>query len=249
MTITLPREAVKAATQNPRKLLIFGRPKGGKSSLLAGLEGNLNIDLEKGSAHLNSVRIEANSLEELIEIGRSIKATNEKEGKKIYKSISIDTVSKFEELAWQLALQNYKKTLVGKNFTGDANALKQLAKGAGYPYLWEAFEKLYNFFAELTDHLILVAHLTRTAITKENSGEEIEATDINLSGKLKSIVCADMDAIGMLVRKGNQSILSFKVSPSDLVAGSRCEHLANNEIVVAEKDEKGFKYYWNRIFI
>lgn len=124
---------MKADTQNPRKLLIFGKPKIGKSSLLAGLEGNLNIDLEKGSSHLTSVRTEANNLEELIEVGKAIKALNEKEGKKIYKSISIDTVSKFEEMAWQLALKNYKSTLVGKNFTGDSNALKQLAKGAGYP--------------------------------------------------------------------------------------------------------------------
>jgi hypothetical protein len=115
--------------------------------------------------------------------------------------------------------------------------------------LWEAFEKLYNYFAELTDHLILIGHLTRTAITKENSGEEIEATDINLGGKLKSIVCADMDAIGMMIRKDNQSILSFRVAPTDLICGSRCEHLANKEIVVAEKTDKGFTYYWDRIFI
>lgn len=131
--IELPRKPVKAESQNPRKLLIFGPPKRGKSSLLAGLEGNLNIDLEKGSSHLNSVRVEANSLEELIDVGKSIKAANEKEGKKIYTSISIDTVSKFEDLAWQLAHKNYKNTLVGKNFAGDVNALKQLAKGAGYP--------------------------------------------------------------------------------------------------------------------
>lgn len=115
--------------------------------------------------------------------------------------------------------------------------------------MWEAFEKLYNFFAELTDHLILVGHLTRTAVTKESTGEEIEATDISLTGRLKSIVCADMDAIGMLIRKDNKSILSFKVSPTDLVAGSRCEHLSNQEIVVAEKTDKGFVYHWDKIFI
>ena len=114
--------------------------------------------------------------------------------------------------------------------------------------LWEAFEKLYNFFSDLTNHLILVAHLTRTAISKE-TGEEIDATDIALTGKLRGIVCADMDGIGMLVRKENQSILSFRVSPTDLVCGSRCEHLSNQEIVVAEKTDKGFVYHWDRIFI
>lgn len=115
--------------------------------------------------------------------------------------------------------------------------------------LWEAFEKLYTFFEGLTDTLILVGHLKRTAITKENSGEEIEATDIELSGKLKTITCADMDAIGMLIRKDNQSILSFKVSPTDLLIGARPEHLSNKEIVVAEKNGSEFSYHWDRIFV
>lgn len=95
--------------------------------------------------------------------------------------------------------------------------------------------------------MILIGHLTRTAISKDN-GEEIDAADINLTGKLKVTVAADMDAIGKLIRKDNQSILSFKVSPNDLISGSRREHLANKEIVVSEKTEDGFKYYWERIF-
>lgn len=131
--IELPRKPVPAETQSPRKILIFGPPKIGKTSLLCGLEGNLNIDLERGSSSQEMVRIEANSLEELIEVGKAIKVQNEKEGKKIYNSISLDTVSKLEEYSWQLATKNYKNSLVGKNFTGDSNALKQLPKGAGYP--------------------------------------------------------------------------------------------------------------------
>ena len=132
-TLVLPRKPVKAESQNPRKLLIFSAPKRGKTSLLAGLKGNLNIDLEKGSSKLDMVKIEANSLEELIDVGKAIKAENEKEGTKIYNSISLDTLTKFEDLAWQLALRNYKTSLIGKNFAGDTNAFKQLPKGAGYP--------------------------------------------------------------------------------------------------------------------
>ncbi len=131
--IELPREKIKAVKAGPKKLLIVGRPKIGKTTLLAGLEGNLNIDLENSSDDVDMMKINVSNLEDLIELGKKIKATNEKEGKKIYKSISIDTLTKFEEIAWQLALRNYKATLVGKNFQGDSNALKQLPKGAGYP--------------------------------------------------------------------------------------------------------------------
>lgn len=133
MSIVLPREAVKAETQNPRKLLIYGRPKIGKSTILSGLPGNLIVDLEKGHIHLDSMKIEANSLEELIEVGKAIQVENKKEGKKVYPYISIDPVSKLEDYSWHFALKNYKSSLVGKNFQGDVNAFKQLPKGAGYP--------------------------------------------------------------------------------------------------------------------
>lgn len=53
----------------------------------------------------------------------------------------------------------------------------------------------------------------------------------------------------MLIRKDNQSVLSFRTSPTDLISGARPEHLANKEIVVAEKTDGGFKYYWDKIFI
>ena len=131
--VELPRKPVKAETQNPKKLLIYGRPKVGKSSLMAGLENNLNIDLEEGHIHIESLRVPANSLEDLIEVGKAIKAENEKEGKKIYKYITLDPVGKLEDYAWHLALRNYKNSLVGKNFQGDVNAFRQLPKGAGYP--------------------------------------------------------------------------------------------------------------------
>lgn len=129
----LPRSIVMSKSHNPKKLLIFSKPKTGKTQLLAGLEGCLILDLENGSDYVDALKIKITSLEELIEAGKAIKNTNEKEGKKIYKYIAIDTISKLESYAWELALRNYKNTLVGKNFTGDANALKQLAKGAGYP--------------------------------------------------------------------------------------------------------------------
>lgn len=247
--MVLPRKVVKAGSQNPRKLLIFSKPKTGKTQLLAGLENCLILDLETGSDYIDALKIQANSLEELIEVGKSIKAENEKENKKIYKYIAIDTITRMEQYAWELGLQNYKKSLIGKNFSGDVHAFKQLPKGAAYVYLWESFEKLYRFFEGLTEHLILVGHLKRTAINKELTGEEIEATDLDLVGKLKTIVAADCDAIGMLVRKGNESILSFKTSPTDLICGARSEHLTGQEIVVAEKIEGEFTYYWNKIFL
>lgn len=136
--IELPREPIPAETLNPKKLLIYGKPKVGKTTLLSGLPNNLIIDLEHGSVGLNNMRVSADSLEDLLTIGKAIKAKNTEEGKNIYRFITIDTLTKFEDYAWQLATQNYKNSLVGRNFTGDSNALKQLPKGAGYPLMMAA---------------------------------------------------------------------------------------------------------------
>lgn len=86
-------------------------------------------------------------------------------------------------------------------------------------------------------------------VTKDGSEGEIEATDIELSGKLKTITCAEMDAIGLLKRKGNQTILSFKVSSDDLLAGARPPHLKDQEIVVCEQVDDKFVYHWDKIFL
>jgi len=248
VTITLPRKVVKSETKNPRKLLIYADPKRGKTTLIAGLPNGLILDLDRGSGFLDAIKIQANNLDELIDVGKAIKQQNEKEGKPIYDFISIDTVSKLEEFSWELAVRNYKESLVGRNFDGDANKLKQLPKGAGYPYMWEAFDRIYTFFSILTPHLILVAHLKRNLISKEGSSEEIEVKDIELTGKLRVTTCADMDAIGMLKRKENKTILSFKTSPDDLICGARPEHLRDQEIVVAEYTDGKFIYHWDKIF-
>jgi hypothetical protein len=246
--LKLPRKIVKSETKNPRKLLIIAPPKRGKSTAIVGLPDALCVDLEKGLDYLDAVKVQANSLDELIEVGKAIKAENEKENKQIYKHIVIDTITKMEEYAKALALRNYKASLMGRNFDGDVNKFMQLPNGAAYLWVRQAFEQIYGFFSTLAPHLVLVGHLKRTAIIRDTA--EIQATDLDLTGKLKNITCADMDAIGMLKRKDNQSILSFKTSEDDLVCGSRCEHLSGQDIVIAEKTNDGtFIYHWDKIFI
>ena len=49
--IVLPTERRKATDYNPRLMVLFGKPKSGKSSLMASLENNLIIDLEDAIAN------------------------------------------------------------------------------------------------------------------------------------------------------------------------------------------------------
>lgn len=83
----------------------------------------------------------------------------------------------------------------------------------------------------------------------EVHGKEVAMKDIDLTGKLKSITCAKVDAIGFLRPEGNQRILSFNTS-DEIICGARPQHLKNKEIIMSEMDDKGnLTTYWDKIYI
>lgn len=74
------------------------------------------------------------------------------------------------------------------------------------------------------------------------------AANIDLTGKIKSLICANADAIGYMFRKGNQTFISFK-SNDEVTCGARPEHLRNQEFVLVESDDKGqLTYGWDKIY-
>jgi len=243
----LPKTIIKVEHTNPRRLFIFSQPKVGKTALAATLKNNLIIDLEEGTDFVDALKIKAKSIEDLRKIAEELEKENSKlgQGKYVYDYITIDTATALQDIARGLALDLYKDTPMGKNFKGD-DVLK-LPQGGGYYYLREAFEKIYKAFDRKAKGLILLGHVKSASVAKE--GKELMAKDIDLTGKIKSITAADMDAIGYLYRKGNQNILSFKTSEEDLATGARPEHLRNKEIIISEMTEKGFITHWDKIFL
>ena len=53
--VVLPRTRSAAAHKSPKNLIIFSKPKVGKTSLLAQLDDCLIIDLEKGSDYVDAL--------------------------------------------------------------------------------------------------------------------------------------------------------------------------------------------------
>ena len=128
----LPTIKVKASRKSPKNMIIYGAPKIGKTTVLSQLDNCLIIDLENGSDMLDALKIKANSLKELADVGRAI-ITAEKP----YKYIAIDTISKLEEWCEEEGKQIYMKTPMGKNFETKNPGMSILAlpNGAGYLYL------------------------------------------------------------------------------------------------------------------
>ena len=74
------------------------------------------------------------------------------------------------------------------------------------------------------------------------------AANIDLTGKIKSLICANADAIGYMFRKGNQTILSFKTT-DEVTCGARPQHLQNEEIVLSEMNDKGeIVSHWDKVY-
>lgn len=78
--IVLPTEKVKAKVKNPRFLILFGKPKSGKTTIVSELHDNLIIDLEGGSEFLEALSVQARNINDLGEIASAIRQKNKECG-------------------------------------------------------------------------------------------------------------------------------------------------------------------------
>lgn len=103
--IVLPKEKVKAKVENPRFLILFGKPKAGKTTLAAALDNNLIVDLEGGSEFLEALAVQARSVNDLGDIANAIREQIKETGNKPYKYITIDNATRLEEMCMSFAIQ------------------------------------------------------------------------------------------------------------------------------------------------
>jgi hypothetical protein len=233
LKISLPTKKQAATRKSPKNFVLYGQPKIGKTTALSQLDNCLIIDLEDGTDMLDALKIKANNLKELSMIGQEIIKAG-----KPYKYIAVDTVTQLEVWCEYEAKKLYQNTPMGKNFDADNKGLSVLSlpNGAGYLYLRQAYKKWIDRLNTLADHIILVGHLKEAKIDKK--GKEVAVKDLDLTGKIKNITCANADAIGYVFREDDNTMISFD-SMGDIQAGSRCDHLKGQT----------FPLEWDKIFI
>lgn len=255
--IVLPTERRKATDYNPRLMVLFGKPKSGKSSLMASLDNNLIIDLENGYRALDVMCVEAKNVNDIFQIKTLIEQKNhENDDKPYYRFITIDNATRLEEMSLPYAAALYRRTPMGSSwgYKKDSNSgiflrdaqgraivdpkadVRQLPSGAGYLYLRQALKNMVNMFKPLCDTLILVCHVKDKQI-KKNDTETTEMA-VDLAGKTGDIICGEADAIGYVSRQGNKTLISFK-GGDNAIRGSRPLHLREKVFTVAESDAEG----------
>ena len=243
--LTLPIKKNEPKVSNPRVMVLYGKPKSGKTTLLSFLDQCLIIDLEGGSEFLEALSVQARSVADLGEIAQAIKAKIAELGKKPYKRIAIDNATRLEEICLPYAATLYRQLPTAKKWEG--TDVRTLPNGAGYLYLREAVKKVINMFKELCDQFILIGHTKDKIINKE--GEELTEMAIDLVGKLGDIVCGEADAVGYVYRKKNQTIISFEGGDNSIIE-ARAKHLRGKKIVIAESnDDNDVTVDWDKIYL
>ena len=241
-TFTLPTKKLPKVTQDPKNLIIYGVPKIGKTSLLSTLDDNLIIDLEDGSDFVEALKVKVHNVNELNNLCKEIIKAGCP-----YKFVTIDTITALEELAKPLALTMYKASTLGKNYTG--NDILSLPMGAGYGWLRQAIEKLVEIVSKCAKNIIIVGHVKDKSIVDSEGREVGSVKDFDLTGKTGRILAAKSDAIGFIHRDKESNLCINFMTQGEASAGARPEHLANKDIVVAERQEDGtFISHWDRIY-
>ena len=241
MAINLPKDKIPAETQDPKYLILFGLPKVGKTTVLSTLDNNLILDFENGSTYVDALKIKIDTLQTLKDVIKAIK-----EDVRPYKYITIDTITAVEEMAKPVALNLYKNSPVYSDRYANVTDITRLPNGSGYTFLRQAVEAIVDLIASATDNIIICGHV-RDASLNDNLDGTVK--DLDLTGKLKRILSARSDAIGFVHRDDDSNLCINFGQDGEILTGARPQHLANKDIVVAERNEDGtFTSHWERIY-
>lgn len=238
MPIVLPTSKIPAEIKDPKRLIIFSKPKMGKTTALAALPNCLIVDTENGSDYVDALKVKVNSIQDINDLVKELKNANYP-----YDFIALDTITMLEEVCKPLALKLYQATPAGQNFTG--KDVLTAPNGAGYGHLRTAVEMVIDRIAACTKNIILICHSKDAAIDKS----ELTIKQIDLLGKTGRILSAKADAIGYLTRDDDSNtILSFNTNDKFVECGARPEHLRNKDVVLGEMKDNNLDFHWERIY-
>ena len=124
--------------------------------------------------------------------------------------------------------------------------ITQVAQGAGYSFWRQAIEAIIDLIASAADNIILCGHVKDAALAENVTGS---IKQLDLTGKVSRILSARSDAIGFVHRDENSNLCVNFGQSGEVLTGARPRHLANKDVIVAERQEDGtFVSHWERIY-
>lgn len=267
--IILPTEKVKAESKSPNRILLYAKPKQGKTTSLSLIPNALLIDTESGSDYIDAFKIKVDiskSLEEQAnefrDICRAVYMAGYNDTTKTYipkyQTIIIDTYTRLDDWSEIIGTLNYMEKTQGKKWNTLADgktripstdpsfeSVHEIGQGFGYKHSREVMIDWYNKICMLSPRTIFVCHVKDKLVSAGLNGEVL-TKEINLTGKVKDIIASKVDTIMYCYRDGSKLMASF--SGED---GTRCSYLSGKTIVLTESNEKGdiTVNNWKEVFI
>lgn len=212
-------------------VLLYGKPKAGKTTAAASFPNSLLVAFERGYNALGGVR--AVDITKWSEFKTVLRQLEKPEARQMYETIVIDTIS----IAWEYCEQHIC-------IQNGVQKISEIAWGGGYSACKKEFESALRKITMLGYGLVLISHSTNR-IEKTADGSEIEIISPEMPKRAAEICNGLVDIIGYIggeYEDGQFVRYLYTRETPTLFAGSRFKYLAPkikfgyNELVNAIAD-------------
>lgn len=231
MPLLIPTTPLPPTTTEPRTVAFYGDQKIGKSETIAKLGelpgGLLHVDTHLGTSFIKTRRVCVGSLAEWLELGKALPAAWKAAP---FRWLAVDVLDDVENWAEEQATNDYRKLPIGRNFGGQS--VLELDKGLGYNFLRNAMLELVKpFWGNDWWVTIFVVH-SRAKWLGDNPtavSDQANSDQLDLTGKVRKLVCNKVDAVGHFTKVNGVLQLSF-VTQEKIICGLRARYLHNKVV-------------------
>lgn len=260
--IVIPTVASRPAiTRNPQTLTIYGPDHVGKTDSVRSLPGSVVIlELQRdGGDHLAGPFHDLHQLVDKGEYGKGVSyedaffATLENWGARnvagnpIADFVVFDRIDRMEDWVFARALKTFRATAIGRSdkFKNAEHIIDDLPGPTGSPgwrFVREEMHRTMWMMKKCAKHIVLVCGMRdklMLSATPKVAGDAM-ATDLDLTGSLRKLVCNDSSTFGFMYRNPSNSdlMLNFKAGGS-AACGTYCNHLRGKEITLGKVNAAG----------
>ena len=197
-------------------MLIYGKPKTGKTTLASKFPKNLLIAFEKGYNAIDGIKaVDVNKWSEFRQVLRQLEKP---EAREMYDTITIDTTTIAYEMCEQFVCSQ-----------NGVQSIRDIPWGQGWTLAKKEFESCLRKITMLGYGLVLISHIeTRKEKTADDS--EIEILAPSMPKRCYEVVNQIVDIIGYIATEwdddGNSHRWLYTRQTPTVMAGSRFPYLA-----------------------
>jgi len=197
-------------------ILIYGKPKCGKTTLASHFPKNLLIAFEKGYNAIDGIK--AVDINKWAEFKLVLRQLEKPEAQKMYDTITIDTTTIAYDMCEQYVCAQH-----------GVQTIADIPWGQGYAATKKEFEKSLRRITMLGYGLVLISHI-ETRKEKLSDDNEIEILAPSMPKRCYEVVNQIVDIIGYISTEwddaGNSTRWLYTRQTPTVMAGSRFKYLA-----------------------